>query len=75
MLKAIAEQQKIYFVEGEKDVETLRARDLVATCSPHGSALKGSQEMIESLHGANLILLSDNDTAGNKYRDFLIKTL
>lgn len=31
VLKAVKNKQKIYFVEGEKDVETLRNKNLVAT--------------------------------------------
>lgn len=75
VVQAIADQKSIYLVEGEKDVETLRGQGLIATCSPHGSAPRWSQEMVESLRGANILLLSDNDEAGKKYRNFLIKTL
>lgn len=31
IIKAVEKAQKIYFVEGEKDVETLKEKELVAT--------------------------------------------
>jgi hypothetical protein len=56
----------VYLVEGEKDVETLRKRDLPATCAPMGAG-KWRDEYNEFLRGKTVIILPDNDEPGRKH--------
>jgi len=59
----------IYFVEGEKDVETLESVCRVtATSTPNGG---GSKKWIalynDGLQGKDIIVITDNDETGNAY--------
>lgn len=64
---AVALGFRIHIVEGEKDVETLRALGLVATCNP-GGAGKWSEEHSKHLQGAaEVIIFPDNDEPGRRH--------
>lgn len=56
-------QTTIFIVEGEKDVESLRGRGLVATCNV-GGAGKWRDEYNEALCGRHVCILPDHDRAG-----------
>lgn len=56
----------IWVVEGEKDVETVRAHGEVATTMP-GGAGKWLEIHTEALKGAEVYIVSDNDTPGYKH--------
>jgi putative DNA primase/helicase len=56
----------VFIVEGEKDVDRLWAEGLVATCNP-GGAGKWRSEYCASLSGRNVIILPDNDEAGERH--------
>lgn len=56
----------VYLPEGEKDVDALRALGLVATCNPDGAG-KWTIAMSRHLRGRNVVLLPDNDDAGEKH--------
>ncbi|MDD3212190.1 MAG: hypothetical protein PHY64_00855 [Eubacteriales bacterium] len=69
VLKAIKDGKPVYVVEGEKDVETLRAQGLTATtnaggASKAGTTIKWTQEHTDSLRGADVIVLPDVDEVG-----------
>ena len=66
LLAAIQEGRPVYIVEGEKDVETLARLGHIATCNP-GGAGKWRDGYTRLLHGADCIILPDNDTADNEY--------
>src|SRR5579885_1113775 len=51
---------QVWIVEGEKDVDNLRARGLTATCNPMGAG-KWRQEYGEWLRGRDVIVIPDND--------------
>ncbi len=53
----------VFLVEGEKDVDRLRAGGLVATCSPMGAG-KWRREYAETLAGRNVVIIPDNDQPG-----------
>lgn len=74
VMKAIMGGLPIYVVEGEKDVETLRAHGLAATCNP-GGAGKWEDRYSEALRNATIILLPDNDAAGRKHADLVTTRL
>jgi len=63
---AIDFDEFVYVVEGEKDVEALRAKKLVATCNP-GGAGKWRAEYSDNLRGADVVIIGDNDVAGRNH--------
>jgi hypothetical protein len=63
LLEAIACEQVVLVVEGEKDVENLRRLNVVATCNPEGAG-KWRAEFNEAFRGADVVLVPDNDEAG-----------
>jgi hypothetical protein len=56
----------VYVPEGEKDVRTLKACGLIATCNP-GGAGKWRQEYSRALKGKKVIVLQDDDAPGHKH--------
>lgn len=56
----------VYIGEGEKDVETLRGLGLVATTNPLG-ANSWQPEFNEAFRGRPVVILPDNDEAGQKH--------
>jgi len=66
LLKAVKEGTDIYIVEGEKDVNRLKAERLVATCNP-GGAGKWRPQYSDSLAGANCIIIGDYDIPGQNH--------
>jgi len=63
---AILFEEMIFVVEGERDVGTLRSNKLTATCNP-GGAGKWRAEYSESLRGADVVIVPDNDKAGHEH--------
>ena len=62
--KAIDHQETIFYVEGEKDVNTLMKRGYtVFTCGGSGDWKKGVSEIVRQ---ANVIILADNDRPGEQ---------
>ena len=66
VLKARANGETIYVVEGEKDVETMRIRGHVATTSPMGAG-KWQPEFTEMLAACNVVIIADTDTPGRDH--------
>lgn len=66
--RAVVENFKepVYLVEGEKDVETLRALGVVAVCSPDGCN-SWEDAYTAMLAGATIRIIPDNDEPGYKY--------
>lgn len=56
----------VFICEGEKDVDALHERGLVATTNP-GGAGKWAPSMSAHLHDRDVILLPDNDEAGEEH--------
>lgn len=70
VIRARERGEVIYFVEGEKDVETLREMGLTATTVDCGSNVKWlleHLEVLEPLYGARVVILCDNDEVGEIY--------
>jgi len=61
-----AKGRTVHVVEGEKDVLALERLGLVATCNP-GGAGKWRQEFAEHFRGADVVILPDNDAAGEAH--------
>lgn len=74
VLEAVRAGKTIWIVEGEKSVHALETAGLTATCSP-GGAGKWRQEYNAALEGADVVVLPDNDSAGKKHADDIVKAL
>jgi len=66
VVEAVREGKTVVVVEGEKDVETLRAMGRVATTMP-GGAGKWRPEHTEALRGGNIVVVADNDEPGKAH--------
>jgi AAA domain-containing protein/helix-turn-helix resolvase-like protein len=64
--EAIAAERPIFIAEGEKAADALRGIGVTATCSPHGAG-KWRREHAESLRGADVVILPDNDEPGEQH--------
>lgn len=53
--------------EGEKDVETVERLGFAATTSPNGAGSKWRREWDEFFRGKNVVVITDNDEAGELY--------
>lgn len=67
MIEAVKRGETVFVVEGEKDVLKLKEDDLVATTS--GGANTWTESFSEYFRDANVVLLPDNDAAGESYAD------
>lgn len=65
-LPEVLRAKKVYIVEGEKDVETLRKFGLVATTNPHGSAEKLKPEYLKIFVGKEVTCVPDQDESGRR---------
>lgn len=61
-----ANDRTIHIVEGEKDVHALERLGLIATCNA-GGAGKWHKEFAPYFSGADVVILPDNDEAGEKH--------
>ena len=64
----------VWIVEGEKDVETLRASDQTATCNPGGTG-KWLPAFSQYLRGKCVYIVADNDEPGQKHGREVLKSL
>lgn len=69
-----ADRRTIFLVEGEKDADTLAAWDCVATTNS-GGAKNWRHEFADEMHGANVVVLLDNDEAGRARGNHIALTL
>lgn len=69
----ISKNLPIFVVEGEKDVKTLRAQNLVATTTP--TSLEWNKEYTHMLQAADVVVLYDNDKTGIKRKELICKHL
>ena len=76
VLEAVRTGEPVWVVEGEKDVETLERLGMVATCNAGGAAKvdkdgnvtkKWRPEYTETLRGARVVLIGDNDKDGEAH--------
>jgi predicted P-loop ATPase len=70
-LPEVLAAQRVFIVEGEKDVETLRALGYVATTAAMGAKTQWAKEYAamwqEPLKNKDVVLLPDNDEPGRKH--------
>jgi hypothetical protein len=66
VLQAVAEGRPVYVVEGEKDADNLCRLGVTATTNA-GGAGKWKNVYSETLRGASVVILPDNDAAGRNH--------
>jgi hypothetical protein len=65
---AVAADDAVYIVEGEKDADAVHARGLVATCNPGGTAGGWSDDNSEHFRGAvDVRIIADRDAPGYQH--------
>lgn len=74
------DDEVVYIVEGEKDVDTLTQLDLKAVCSPHGGSSgrlegKWQDEYNDLFNGKNVVIIPDNDEVGKAFSDLIARKL
>jgi len=74
MIEAIAAEHVVFVVEGEKDVETLRARGIPATCSPMGAG-KWWPWFNEMFKDGDIVICGDNDGPGRDHVKLVVNNL
>ena len=67
IIDGIKKAEKIYFVEGEKDVETLIKKGKLATTIAGGANQKWQDSFTYTLKSADVIIIPDNDKAGQEF--------
>lgn len=73
-LQACALDALVYVVEGEKDADRLVSLGLVATCNA-GGAGKWRKDHAQFLQGRRVVILPDNDEAGQDHAQKVAKSL
>jgi putative DNA primase/helicase len=66
IIEAVSLGKTIWLVESEKSVERLRDAGLAATCASEGAGT-WRKEYSETLRGADVVILPDNDEAGMRH--------
>ncbi|ACL69108.1 DUF3987 domain-containing protein [Halothermothrix orenii] len=72
--EAINNNDVVYLVEGEKDADNLHKIGLTGTCNPLGAG-KWKPGYTETLKGARVVILPDNDKPGKKHARNIAKEL
>lgn len=67
VVKAAKHCEKIYIVEGEKDVDTLIKKGKIATTIAGGAKQKWLDSYTEYLKNCDVIILPDNDKSGKEF--------
>ena len=67
LIEAQAERRRIFIVEGEKDVETLRSFGFAATCNHGGAGKWGSEHSRWIEPTTEVVILPDNDEFGIRH--------
>jgi putative DNA primase/helicase len=74
VMAAIAAQQLVFVVEGEKDCDALAELGLVGTTNP-GGAGKWRAAYAETLRGARAVVIPDQDEAGRAHAAAVLRSL
>ena len=74
IIEALALEQRVFIVEGEKDVLTLARHGIAATCNAEG-AHKWDLTFAEHFIGADIIIIPDNDKDGREHAQEVARSL
>ena len=66
LVNAISERETVFFVEGEKDVESLMKIGITASTLAGGIGGWDSYDLKDYFNSADLVLIPDNDDAGRE---------
>lgn len=66
VIEAVRKCELVFIVEGEKDVHSLEAKGVVATCNP-GGAGKWLPDYTEALRDAVVMIVADRDNPGQAH--------
>ena len=72
--EAIAGGHPVFVVEGEKDADSLARHGIVATCNA-GGARKWRSGHARFLQGADVLIIPDNDAAGQEHASIVAASL
>ena len=67
-LPEVLSADRVFVIEGEKDVDRLRDLGLTATCNPMGAG-KWREDFNQYFRDKTVIILPDNDEAGRKHAE------
>lgn len=74
LLAGMRDGRSVFLVEGEKDVRNLERLGFVATCNPAGAG-KWRSDYTETLKGATVFVIPDNDEPGRKHAETVLESL
>lgn len=74
-MPVVASSKALYIVEGEKDVDTLKAHGKAATSLSNGAKSKWLPQYSEVLRGKDVAIIPDNDGPGWEYAQRIAKEL
>jgi hypothetical protein len=74
VVEAVKQGECIYLPEGEKDADSLQDLGLVATTNAGGAA-KWDDSYTETLRGAHVVILPDNDVPGRQHAYTITRAL
>ena len=74
VIRGVEDERTVYVVEGEKDADRLAKAGFIATTAPEGAG-KWRDAFSETLRGAGAVVIPDNDPAGEKHADKVIRSL
>jgi hypothetical protein len=74
LLEHIRARSIVFIVEGEKDADNLAREGICATCNPMGAG-KWSEAYSDFLAGADVVILPDNDDAGQAHANTVAASL
>jgi hypothetical protein len=75
LIEAVAKDQTVFVVEGEKDVENLAKIGIVATCNHGGAGKWRAAVHSQHLKDASVVVIPDNDQAGRDHANSVVKAL
>ena len=75
LIEGIANDRLVLLCEGEHDAETAHELGYVATTPPEGAEKPWRDEYSETLRGADVIVVADNDDRGRKHADNIARAL
>lgn len=74
LIEDLGQGYPVFIVEGEKKVDMLRELGVPATCN-HGGAGKFPEDLAHWFKGAKVIVLPDNDSAGQEHAGLIARRL
>jgi len=74
LIEALDAGKPVYIVEGEKDVDRLRDLGITATCNA-GGAGKWRADFAEFFRQASVVIIPDNDDAGQEHAEAVARSL